>query len=72
MNGKEELLGLELLLLMEKISFIGEKLLLFNEIQYVFMYQASFFFWSGFNTVFSFSFLLIKPFLVFSLIKGIG
>lgn len=27
MNGKEELLGLELLLLMEKISFIGEKLL---------------------------------------------
>lgn len=43
MNGKEELLGRGLLLLMEKISFIGEKLLLFNEIQYLFMYQASFF-----------------------------
>lgn len=56
MNGKEELLGLELLLLMEKISFIGEKLLLFNEIQYVFMYQASFFF-SGQDLIQYFHFL---------------
>lgn len=55
MNGKEELLGLELLLLMEKISFIGEKLLLFNEIQYVFMYQASFF--SGQDLIQYFHFL---------------
>ena len=37
-----------------------------------FYVSGFFFFWSGFNTVFSFSFLLIKPFLVFSLIKGIG